>query len=95
LLFSNNALLSQSQCNITSPVVIQPATTTTIDLIVENLQFSDLTSDQSLCRVLMEWEHGRQPNLRINLISPAGQSVTLVGPGIIGGNLSPLVNWTL
>ena len=83
------------QCLISQPITIGPDRTTEITLSVSDIINDQLGVNNALCAVFLEWEHGKQENLRFELISPAGQVVTLMGPGINGGGLSPLVNWNL
>lgn len=87
----------RSQCFV-SNVSIPPAVTTAervLEIDVQGLTPSDLATDQELCLVFLEFDHGRIANVRMTLTSPAGQSVTLIGPGITGGGVSPLVKWNI
>ena len=98
LILSFETLNIYGQCAVDGVLSILPATSTTtriIELEVEGLQENDLSSDQELCAIFLEFEHGRIENVRISLTSPAGQTITLIGPGITGGNLSPLVRWNI
>ncbi len=92
LAFSFNAL---AQCSILRPEDILPETTTSVSLTVENLTASGLGADQSICRVYLEFEHGRLENLRFNLISPSGQTLRLIGPGTQNGAFTPNINWNV
>ncbi len=95
LVFSLWAQVALAQCFLESPVIIAPERTTDVLIEVSDLVIADLADGQKLCVVYAEWEHGKQENLRIDLVSPSGQVVTLAGPGIQGGGLSPNVNWNV
>ena len=84
-----------SQCFIAEPIEISPEQTTNIVLTVEGLTAADLATDQAICAINIEWEHGLQENLRFELVSPSGQRITLAGPGSQGGGVSPGVNWNV
>jgi len=83
------------QCFLSSPVTISPQSDMDLIINVSGLSPDDLAGDQGICAINIEWEHGRQENLRFELISPSGQVVPLIGPGIINGALSPRVNWNI
>lgn len=83
------------QCFLSSPVSITPESSTDIIISVSGLTPEDLSSTQGICAINIEWEHGRQENLRFELISPAGQVVSLIGPGISNGAFSGNVNWNV
>ncbi len=83
------------QCDIDRPVTIYPESEIDFTIDVGGLDFTDLATDQSVCAVFIEMEHGRLENIRVRLVSPAGQEVTLIGPGITGGGLTPAVNWNV
>ncbi|MDV7400858.1 proprotein convertase P-domain-containing protein, partial [Arthrospira platensis SPKY1] len=52
-----------------------------IKLVVEGVVNDDLSDpDQGVCRVYLRYEHQRRTELTIDLISPSGQVVRLVGP---------------
>ncbi len=83
------------QCFLSSPVSITPESSTDIIISVSGLTPEDLSSTQGICAINIEWEHGRQENLRFELISPAGQVVSLIGPGISNGAFSGNINWNV
>ena len=83
------------QCVFDQNIDIIPLSTTSLKIEVDRLQFSDLSQDQGLCAVFIEFDHGRIENLRLKVISPAGQEITLLGPGILGGGISSGVNWDI
>ena len=87
-----------TQCAVDGLVNILPANTIqtrSIELDVAGLANDDLSGTQELCNIFMEFEHGRIENVKITLTSPAGQTVTLIGPSVTGGGLSPLVRWNI
>lgn len=84
-----------SQCSILFPEDILPETTTSINLSVLNLDADQLGADNGVCAVYLEFEHGRLENLRMNLISPAGEIITLVGPGTQAGAFTSNINWNV
>lgn len=51
---------------------------------VSGLVNNDLASNQSLCGVTLQFRHQFIGNLEIELISPAGQKILLVGPPLAG-----------
>lgn len=77
LLFQN---ISKAQCifDINAPISVND------DIFVQGsvsgLVDDDLGSNQSLCGVKLNFKHEFVGNLQIDLISPSGQSITLVGP---------------
>ena len=87
-----------TQCAVDGLVNILPANaiqTRSIELEVSGLANDDLSGTQELCNIFMEFEHGRIENVKITLTSPAGQTITLTGPSVTGGGLSPLVRWNI
>ena len=84
------------QCFLSRPVAISPQSSSDLIINVSGLSPDDLAVDQAICAINIEWEHGRQENLRFELISPAGQVVPLIGPGIVSGAASSSnVNWNI
>ena len=86
-----------SQCFVDSIAIVPGVVASEREVImtVQGLSPSDLSSDQALCRVFMEFDHGRISNVRMRLKSPAGQEITLIGPGTTGGSVSPLIKWDI
>jgi len=80
LLFIGGKLQAQS-CAVNGPVVITSQGITEIQFEVSGLVDDDLSGVQSLCLVELRFTHNTVSTLEIEIISPAGQSVTLVGPG--------------
>ncbi len=84
-----------AQCFLQEPVVIKPLITADVLIEVQGLEFTNLSSDQSLCAVSLQFEHDRLENIRLTLISPSGQEITLLGPGSISANVSLAINWDI
>ena len=81
LLFIGGEILAQA-CAVTGPIVIGSQGITEITFDVSGLVNDDLsTPGQSLCTVELGFTHNSVSTLEIEIISPAGQSVNLVGPG--------------
>ena len=72
-----------SQCEIKDTLIKIPDNEKPlgIKLIVEGVINNDLSDpDQGVCRVHLKYEHFQRTELTIDLISPSGQRVRLVGP---------------
>lgn len=69
-----------AQCSITENVVIPDLTPVTAEIIVEGSTNADLSGNQAVCGIYLEFEHEQVGDLTIDLISPDGQSITLIGP---------------
>ena len=82
-------------CEIDATFNIYSNDETNIWINVAGLNFEDLGVNQALCGVEIFFEHTRLANIRIELISPAGQSVTLIGPGELNASPTGLINWDL
>jgi len=81
LLFIGSNLQAQS-CTVNGPVVITSQGTTEIQFEVSGLANADLSDPlQSLCLVELSFAHNTVSTLEIEIESPAGQILTLVGPG--------------
>ena len=85
LLFVSGYCLAQ--CTYNEEIVIQDLSVENFTLIVSGALNNDLSDpDQGLCGVLLEFNHEAIGDLTISLTSPAGQTVTLVGPAGIFEN---------
>ena len=81
LLFIGGNIQAQS-CSVGGPIVIGSQGVTEIQFDVSGLTNPDLSSPlQSLCTVELEFTHNSVSTLEIEIESPAGQTITLVGPG--------------
>ncbi len=70
-----------SQCQKTGPYVVEPGDRFEFTIAIDSIDLDDLSDPlQGLCAVSMEYEHQSVSNMQIELESPAGQRITLVGP---------------
>ena len=81
-----------SQCSILDPLDIIDLTPLTANLLIEGATNDDLSGDQDVVGVLLEFEHTQVGDLTIELTSPSGQSIVLIGPTGSFGNTS-LTDW--
>ncbi len=86
---------SGQDCFISERITIIAEDTTTLRLDVDGLINDDLATNQSICGIRMFFAHGQVGNLRMTLISPDNQEVTLLGPGRNSSGLTQLVNWNI
>jgi len=91
LLALSSGLLFGQQCSLSGPILIGPSNInngiTEIQFNVSGLANDDLSSPlQGLCIVQLGLEHKNISTLEVEIISPAGQSVTMIGPG----NVNPI-----
>ena len=80
MLLTGVSATAHAQCFVDGGVTIVPAAAIanrTVSLQVSGLADDDLSGSQGICAVFMEFVHGRLPNVRMTLTSPAGQSVIL------------------
>ncbi len=69
--------------------------TTLVTIIIEGTEVNDLShDDQGVCGVQLEFTHPFVKDLAIELISPAGQVVRLVG-GTIRPSNTPFIRWNV
>jgi len=92
LLFLFFAIESNGQCSITDPLDIIDLTPLSANLLVEGATNDDLSGNQSVVGVYLEFEHTQVGDLTIELTSPSGQSIVLLGPTGSFGNTS-LTDW--
>lgn len=82
-------------CLVSEDILIQAMTSTEVVLNVSGLDNDDLAAAQELCGVRLVFDHDRIENIRMTLVSPSGQELTLVGPGRISSDISAFVNWNV
>lgn len=71
----------------------EAADTTNVSILVNGASNNDLaTSAQGLCAVKLKFKHPFMKELFVELISPAGQKITLVGGDIVATN-TQLITW--
>lgn len=87
-----------SQCGLTKThiikdVVVDEADTTNISILVTGAINNNLaTNDQGLCGVQLKFRHAFMKEMYIELISPSGKKITLVGGDIVATN-TPFITW--
>jgi gliding motility-associated-like protein len=72
-----------AQCGIQDTVIAIPDNETPLEIkiLIDGVANNDLSdSNQGVCAVYLNYEHFQRKDLTIDLISPSGQKVTLVGP---------------
>ncbi len=70
-----------SQCQKTGPYAVEPGDRFEFTISIDSIDVDDLSDPlQGLCAVSLEYEHQSVSNMQIELESPAGQRITLVGP---------------
>ncbi|HHH52923.1 MAG TPA: hypothetical protein ENK91_04640, partial [Bacteroidetes bacterium] len=77
------AINSYSQCGIQDTIINIPDDEKPLELKfnISNILNNDLSDpNQGVCNVFLNYEHQQRMDLTIDLYSPAGQQVTLVGP---------------
>ncbi len=74
------AQAAEAQCTFDISAPIPDTTTITLQIEVDSLVNNDLGNGQSLCAVELKFRHSYIGDLTIDLVSPSGQSVQLVGP---------------
>ncbi|NNF22332.1 MAG: hypothetical protein HKN67_10330, partial [Saprospiraceae bacterium] len=88
--------LGIAQCDLTTNIIITDTSTTTLNIEVAGILNNDLASPaQGLCGIILEFTHSYVGDIQIDLISPAGESVTLVGPFTSAISPTNLTNWTV
>ena len=82
-------------CGTTETIGIVVENTANVILNVEGLVNDQMGVNQSLCQVRLVFNHNQVENLRMTLVSPAGQEVTLIGPGTVNSAFTPFVDWNV
>lgn len=81
-----------SQCSTDASIEIVDLVPTSQNILINGAVNDDLSGNQALVGVLLEFEHTQVGDLTIELTSPSGQSVVLLGPIGSFGNTS-LTDW--
>jgi hypothetical protein len=90
--------LLHSQCGLTTSYIIgdldnEQADTTNVSILVEGAINNNLaTAQQGVCGVQLKFKHPFMKELFVELISPSGQKITLVGGDIVATNTG-LITW--
>jgi len=80
-----------SQCVYNTVTPIQDNDTTSVSLIISGALENDLASpDQGVCAVNINLNHAFLGDLFVELVSPAGERLKLMGPAV---NISPSTNF--
>ena len=82
-------------CFYSTPTIIQAEDSIRITLDVAGLINDDLSSGALICGVRLFFSHGQLGNVRMTLISPAGQEVVLVGPATNTSGLTSSIDWSV
>ena len=91
-------LTVNSQCGLTSSIVLKDldnemADTTNVSIVVSGAVNNNLaTIQQGLCGVQLKFKHPFMKELFIELTSPSGEKITLVGGEIVATN-TPFITW--
>src|SRR6056300_278668 len=81
--------LGFGQCDLSENVSIQDFTTTSIPILVDNAILNDLSDpDQGVCGLFISFEHTHIGDIIVELVSPAGQSILIIGKVVNSGNTS-------
>ena len=80
ILIATNTVLLPGQCVVDTTICLDDIDTASARIVVSGLTNNDLASNQGICGVILEFEHEYLGDMTIELISPSGQRVTLIGP---------------
>ncbi|MBK7429221.1 MAG: hypothetical protein IPI60_20435 [Saprospiraceae bacterium] len=93
--FSFTLVYSEAQCAFVGPVTVPPGQTQSFSLEVVGAINNDLSNpDQGICGVFLEFSHNLIGELEINLISPSGTVVNMVG-SVVPTNPTNLTRWNV
>ena len=82
-------------CCIDSSLIIKDKSTATLKLLITSALNNDLASQsQGVCGVRIKFDHKFIGDLTIDLISPAGQKVRLIGP-LGNSGISSFSKWSV
>ncbi len=84
-----------SQCFYQGSTEISDLDTSTISILVKGVINDDLSTNNCLEAVEIHFTHQVIGDITIEVVSPAGQSVTLVGPGGIYDAYTELAKWNV
>lgn len=86
----------QAQCTYSAITDITDNDTTTLQIEISNALLDDLSNAaQCVERVEIDFEHQFVGDISVELISPAGQSVRLLGPAVPSSPSTALINWDI
>ncbi|MEO7174237.1 MAG: gliding motility-associated C-terminal domain-containing protein [Saprospiraceae bacterium] len=82
-----------AQCTYSNELTLAPLQSYYVPLEITGILNDDLADpNQGICGVLLDFDHQQIGSLTIELISPSGQVITLVGPAF-GSALTNFSNW--
>jgi len=86
---------SKGQCAFEGELLIEDQSTTSIPIFVSGAINDDLATNNCLSAVTLHFEHDFIGDIIIELVSPAGQVVTLVGPSATISANTSFINWNV
>lgn len=87
---------SKGQCAFEGDVVIADQSTTSIPIFICGAVNNDLSTNNGLCAVTVHFKHEFIGDIIMELVSPSGQKVTLVGPSeTISASTSLVTCWNV
>lgn len=93
-LFIGITASSGQVCSIADTVAIKDLDTTYVSLIIEHAGNDDLSSSsQAVEAVFLNFRHLKLTDIRVNLVSPAGQRVNLMNPVLSNGPITQNKIW--
>lgn len=85
-----------SQCGISTPIPLEDLDTTSVSLLISGAQNNDLSApDQGVCAVNVSMRHTFIGDLFVELVSPAGERVRLMGPAVDVSANTSFVTWNV
>ncbi len=87
-----------AQCGVTDTIIpiLDNEKPMEFQLIVDGFTNNDLSNpSQGVCGVTLKYNHTKRSELTIDLISPAGQKVALVGPYVQDNSLYGTILWDI
>lgn len=87
LIFVNFTSLAAQECRSNQQFAIEDQSISNLSLVVENAVLNNLASpQQGVCAVFIEFSHQFLGDVSMQLVSPSGQIVQLIGPTGLYGN---------
>jgi len=84
-----------AQCQKIGPYPVEPFDVFEFTVSIDSIARDDLADPlQGLCAISIEYEHQSVADMLIELESPAGQVVTLIGP-LANGDLTFFTQWNI
>lgn len=87
---------ASAQCEFLGPAFIQDLDTTALSIIITGAEVDDLSQPgQGVCAINISMKHQFIGDVLVQLVSPAGQRVTLMGPSVLQSSPTDLVEWNV